>query len=48
MAKEWEKKPLFLYVSTAYVCGMLQEQKEGSILEEMPSGVAPNPNYSWS
>nr|MDQ3840992.1 SDR family oxidoreductase [Actinomycetota bacterium] len=38
LAKEWEKKPLFLYVSTAYVAGT----KEELIAEELPDEYSPN------
>lgn len=38
LAREWEKKPLFVYVSTSYVAGM----RAGLIPEEPPDGRAPN------
>jgi len=38
LAKEWEKKPLFMYVSTAYVAGT----KEELIAEELPDEYSPN------
>jgi alcohol-forming fatty acyl-CoA reductase len=38
LAKGWEKKPLFVHVSTAYVAGT----KEGLIPEEVPDGYSPN------
>ncbi|HZC19739.1 MAG TPA: SDR family oxidoreductase, partial [Rubrobacteraceae bacterium] len=38
LAKEWEKKPLFVHVSTSYVAGT----KEGLIPEEVPDGYSPN------
>src|SRR5918997_6617189 len=38
LAKRWEKKPLFVHVSTAYVAGT----KEGLIPEEVPDGYSPN------
>ena len=38
LAKQWENKPLFVYVSTSYVAGT----KDGLIREEVPSGYSPN------
>src|SRR5215210_2680298 len=38
LAKEWEKKPLFVHVSTAYVAGT----REGLIPEEVPGEYSPN------
>jgi alcohol-forming fatty acyl-CoA reductase len=38
LARTWEKKPLFVHVSTSYVAGT----KEGLILEEAPDGYSPN------
>ena len=38
LARTWEKKPLFMHVSTSYVAGT----KEGLIQEEVPNGHSPN------
>jgi HAD superfamily hydrolase (TIGR01490 family) len=38
LARTWEKKPLFMHVSTSYVAG----SKEGLIQEEVPNGHSPN------
>ena len=38
LSRKWEKKPLFMYVSTSYVAGT----KEGLIPEEPPGGSSPN------
>ncbi len=38
LAREWEKKPLFMHVSTAYVAGT----KAGLIREEPPGETTPN------
>ena len=38
LAKEWEKKPLFVYVSTSYVAGT----REGLIREMIPDEESPN------
>jgi alcohol-forming fatty acyl-CoA reductase len=38
LAKSWEKKPLFVHVSTSYVAGT----KKGLIPEEVPDGYSPN------
>jgi HAD superfamily hydrolase (TIGR01490 family) len=38
LAKEWEKKPLFMHVSTSYVAGT----REGLISEELPGMYSPN------
>ena len=38
LAKQWEKRPLFMYVSTSYVAGT----QEGLIREEVPGGYSPN------
>ena len=38
LAREWEKKPLFMHVSTSYVAGT----KKGLVPEEAPDGYSPN------
>jgi fatty acyl-CoA reductase len=38
LARAWEKRPLFVHVSTSYVAGT----KEGLIPEEAPDGYSPN------
>jgi alcohol-forming fatty acyl-CoA reductase len=38
LAREWEKKPLFLHVSTAYVAGM----RRGLAREQPPGDASPN------
>jgi fatty acyl-CoA reductase len=38
LARVWEKRPLFVHVSTSYVAGT----KEGLIPEESPDGYSPN------
>ena len=38
LARTWEKKPLFVHVSTSYVAGT----KKGLIPEEAPDGYSPN------
>jgi alcohol-forming fatty acyl-CoA reductase len=38
LAREWEKRPLFLHVSTAYVAGT----RPGLVLEEPPGNESPN------
>jgi alcohol-forming fatty acyl-CoA reductase len=38
LARGWEKKPLFLHVSTAYVAGM----RRGLAREELPGDASPN------
>src|SRR5919199_4443503 len=38
LARGWEKKPLFVHVSTSYVAGT----KRGLIPEEVPDGYSPN------
>ena len=38
LARNWEKRPLFVHVSTAYVAGV----REGLIPEEVPGNTSPN------
>jgi len=38
LARNWEKRPLFVHVSTAYVAGI----REGLILEALPGDTSPN------
>lgn len=38
LARDWEKKPLFMHVSTAYVSGT----QEGLVAEEVPGDSSPN------
>ncbi|MGH3088708.1 MAG: HAD-IB family hydrolase, partial [Rubrobacteraceae bacterium] len=41
LARSWEKKPLFVHISTAYVAGT----KKGMIPEEPPRETSPNGTY---
>ncbi len=38
LAREWEKRPLFMHVSTSYVSGT----RKGIVPEEVPGGESPN------